>query len=690
MNSDNKFPSIFNPFDLGYTSISNRYVMGSMHTGLEDHLKNIGSLTEYYASRSRGGVGMIITGGYSPNIWGRLTPFAGTFNTKKISQAHIKITQAVHSAGPSKILLQLLHAGRYSYHPFSFAPSRLKSPITPFTPFKMPQWMIKKTIRDYVNSAALASEAGYDGVEIMGSEGYLLHQFFSKLTNLRSDDWGGSLENRSRLALMIVSEIRKKIGLEFIIVFRIPIIDLLPNGSDWNEILWFAKQLESVGVTILNSGIGWHESRVPTIGSMVPEAAFLSITHELKKNVNIPVVASNRFSRPESAEQALKDKCADFISMARPFLADADFVKKIKNNQAEDINPCIACNQACLDHIFSNKKASCLVNPTAAEEIKWNIIFDKKTKNIKRFAVIGAGAAGLNAALVLLKKGHQVTVFEKSDAAGGQFKLAALIPGKKDYQRSIDYWKNQVIKNGGLINFNYKINSEINFVKNEFHNFDHIVLATGVSPRLPSIQGIDFSHVIKYDDFINNYPKDNLHEKKIVIIGAGGVGIDVATAIIKHTKNSEESVSDFFKHWKINFLNKGGLEPSVKGTAASNLKSNVTLLQRSDKSLGSGLGKTTGWIHRAELKKYGVQFINNLSYSKITKEHIEVKLHSKKLLSIPADLVIICAGQESVVDLKPSLDQLNKSYSIIGGARLAGELDAKRAIRDAFELAEKF
>ncbi len=674
-----QYKKIFETLNLGSNTLANRYVMGSMHTGLEDNLKNIEDLTAYYVRRAQGGVGMIITGGYSPNIWGRLTPFAGTFSSKKIMHAHSKLTKAVQSEGPTKIILQLLHAGRYSFHPFSMAPSRIKSPITPFTPFAMPKWMITKTIQDFISSSVLAQQAGYNGVEIMGSEGYLLHQFFAQKTNHRKDEWGGVLENRARISLDIVSGIKKKCGPDFIIIFRIPILDLLPDGAEATEIIWYAKTLEKAGVTILNSGIGWHESRIPTIGSMVPEAAFLSVTSELKKHLTIPIIASNRFSHPDSAEKALQEGHADLISMARPFLADPFFVKKTHDNKISQINPCIACNQACLDHIFSNKKASCLVNPEATEEKKWSLLSKENNSVQKNIAVMGAGAAGLNAAIVFLKKGYQVTIFEKQNEIGGQFNLAAMIPGKSDYKRSIIYWKSEVERLGGNLKLNYDLKIS------DFENFDHVVVASGVKPRKPNISGIDLPHVFMYDDFIKN----NIEIKEnIVIIGAGGIGIDTAVLIIKGRNQIQENSKDFFAEWGIDPTHRGGLIAKTKISNSSKKLHQVTLLQRSDQLLGKNLGKTTGWIHRAVLKNNGVKFLNNLNYDRITEAHVEISFKNGKTQKINADQVIICAGQESVLDFVSELQKINKPFSVIGGAKFAGELDAKRSIRDAYELLE--
>lgn len=671
-----KYKKTFEKIKIGSHFVDNRILMGSMHTGLEDRLEDIQQLTDYFVARAKSGVGIIITGGYSPNRLGRLTPFAGTFNSKKIAKAHQKLTSAIHDVGPTKILLQLLHAGRYSYHPFCVSASRIKSPITPFTPFALPNWMVESTIQDFVKAATYAQEAGYDGIEIMGSEGYFIHQFFSFKTNKRTDQWGGSLENRCRLGVEIIQRIRQKLGPQFMIAFRVPLLDLLTDGSTWNEIEYYAKKLQDAGVDLLNSGIGWHESRVPTIGSMVPPAAFSSLTQKLKMAVQVPVVASNRFNHPDQIEQALQDNHADVISMARPFLADPEFVDKIKNDRVSQVNPCIACNQACLDHIFSQKRASCLVNPQACEEKKWSV---ESTAAIKKVAIIGAGVAGLNAALVLLKKGHQIDLFEASQSLGGQFQLAGLIPGKKDYLKSLTHWESEIHRLGGRIHLNQKIQKI-----DQLQNYDHIVLSTGVKPRRPEIPGFDLPHVVSYEELLRK-TSINTNAKNIIIIGAGGIAVDVTTFLLHHKARIDVSIPDFYKHWGIDLEAPGGL----KKVSQLSTELKITLLQRSDRTLGKGLGKTTGWIHRLDLKKYGVKFINQIEYQKITKEYVEIKNRKGDIQRLPADLVVVCAGQESQKDLVSLLDSANKSYSVIGGAVNAGELDAKRAIREAFELQMK-
>jgi 2,4-dienoyl-CoA reductase (NADPH2) len=662
---------LFSPLPLGFTSLKNRLVMGSMHTGLEDHLKDLPTLTRYFVERARGGVGLIITGGYSPNLLGRLTPFGGSFSTRRTAQAHATLTREVHESG-AKICLQLLHAGRYAYHPFSVAPSRIKSPITPFTPFKLPSFLVRKTIRDFAGAAALAKEAGYDGVEIMGSEGYLIHEFLTARTNVRTDEWGGSFEKRTRFALEIVRQIRARVGKEFILIFRLSLLDLVSDGASPEETFLLAKKLEEAGVSIFNSGIGWHEARIPTIASMVPRGAFSEITARLKSKVSIPVIATNRINDPAMAESILSRGQADLISMARPFLADPEFANKAQAGLFSEINPCIACNQACLDHIFQNKKASCMVNPSAVEEAKWEI---KKTALPKKIAVVGGGVAGLNAALVLLKKGHEVELFEKSKTLGGQFRMAANIPGKAEYHGTVTYLEKEITRLGGIIHLQTVVES-VEGLK----SFHHVVISTGVKPRELSIPGIDLPHVFSYDQYLLEKRKP---KASTVIIGAGGIGVDTATYLLHYGTQLETNTHEFFKHWGIDPKERSGLVPKFK---AEKSPLNITLLQRSPGHMGKGLGKTTGWIHRMELKRSGVKFINNLSYERITAEGVFVKLANGEEKLIAGEEVVICAGQESQNELIALCEQAAIPHSVIGGARIAGELDAKRAIREAWEL----
>lgn len=665
---------LFTPLKIDSIEISNRIVMGSMHTGLEDSIKNLSALTHYFADRARGvGPGLIVTGGYSPNYLGRLTPLAGSFNSNRIARAHRKLTDHIHSLGQSKMILQLLHAGRYSYHPLSVAPSAIKSPITPFKPWAMPGFLVESTLQDFSKAAVHAKNAGYDGVEIMGSEGYLIHQFFATRTNQRRDQWGGGLENRMRFGCEVVKRIRASCGLDFLILFRIPILDLLEDGSPWSEIEFYAKALKQAGVNILNSGIGWHESRVPTIASMVPPAAFASFTAHLKSVIDIPVIATNRFYEPRAMEAVLENKQADFVSMARPFLADSKFVQKLFSGHAKEITPCIACNQACLDHVFSQKSASCLVNPTACEEIHWSKIL-QPTKSAKKIAVIGSGVAGLNAALVLLKQGHEVHLFEKNSRVGGQFNLAARVPGKKDYQLSLDHWQSEFLRLGGKLFLNQNMTSI-----EPLRNFHHVVIATGVRPRKVQIPGAELPHVTNYEAILEGQVPVG---KNVVIIGAGGIGVDVANYVLHHDSFIDRSPKDFFEHWGIDCKINGGLR-QIKTLKA---KRSVTILQRSPGTLGHGIGKTTGWIHRLDLKRHQVQFLNDLSYEKITETSIEVCFKNGKRKSIPCDQIIICAGQEKQMDLVEKLQKSQIPHSIIGGAHEARELNAQKAIREAFDL----
>jgi len=683
MDTPTHYPHLFKPLDLGFTTLQNRFVMGSMHTGLEDRISHLEELKEYFLERARGGVGLIITGGYSPNFLGRLVLWGGSFDSMRVTRAHKNLTDAIHQTG-TKICLQLLHAGRYSYHPLLVAPSRVKSLISPFTPIAMPGWMVKSTIEDFAKAAVNAKKAGYDGVEIMGSEGYLIHQFFSERSNKRTDEWGGSLENRMKFALRIVERTREKVGPNFIIIFRISLLDLVEKGATFGETKVFAKALEKAGVTIFNSGIGWHEAKVPTIASLVPRGAFASITAKFKKELKTPFIATNRINMPEVAEGILARDEADLVSMARPFLADARFVEKTKEGKADSINTCIACNQACLDHIFSNKKASCLVNPAAAEETKWLPELSQKSPKQRKIAVIGAGPAGLNAALVLLKRGHLVTVFEKSAELGGQFNLAAMIPGKEDYRESIRYWKHEIETLGGTILFNESITTENSVEK--LMDYDHVIVASGVKPRKVDLPGIQNPMVHSYEKYLRGLSDGSIKPaSKVAIIGSGGIAVDTTTAILKHDhtlSHQPETREEYFHDW--------GVNPELRGGLDSNFVPNrspikITLLQRSEGALGKGLGKTTGWAHRMFLKRSGVDHIKNANYVEITNEGLWLKNKDGELKLVPAEQIVICAGQVSENSLAEALQQNGKSFSVIGGAKLAGELDAKRSIREAWE-----
>jgi 2,4-dienoyl-CoA reductase (NADPH2) len=674
--------AVFQPLNLGFATLKNRFVMGSMHTGLEDSLKHIDDLAAYFAERAKGEAGLIITGGYSPNWLGKLNPLGASFGPA-MAVAHRKITDAVHEHG-SKIVLQLLHAGRYSYHPLLVAPSRIQAPINKFKPFAMPGWLVRSTVRDFAVSARRAQKAGYDGVEIMGSEGYLIHQFFSERTNKRTDAYGGSLENRMRFALEIVRAVRDRCGASFIVIFRISILDLVDGGASPEETVTFARELERAGVTILNSGIGWHEARIPTIASMVPRAAFAPLSRRLKDAVKIPVIAVNRLNDPVVAEQVIASGDADLVSMARPFLADPDLPRKAREGRLAEINTCIACNQACLDHIFNLKRASCLVNPSACEEREWAPRFAARASRRQEIAVIGAGPAGMNAALVLLKQGHSVTLYERSAQLGGQFQLAGIIPGKAEYLKSIEYWASEIRRLGGEIRMGAEVRSLADFAKKP----DQIVLAAGVRPRMPGIEGQNLPHVFRYDEYIRRLASGALKPaRSITIIGSGGIGVDTATAILHHGDREDLDRDKFYQHWGIDPSAKGGLVPGFKPERAP---MQVTLLQRSAGGIGRGLGKTTSWIHRLELKRSGVRAVSNLQYRKITPEGVWIrKAGADADELIPGEQVVICAGQESNRETEGVLGSTGIPVHVIGGALFAGELDAKRAIREAWELIEK-
>lgn len=660
-----KYNHLFSPLDLGFTQIKNRILMGSMHTGLEEEKNGFKKLASFYKKRAEGGVGLIVTGGIAPNFAGRTQPLAAELSYPWQVKKHKLVTDAVHEAG-SKICMQILHTGRYAYHPLSVAPSKIKSPITPFTPFKMPKWYIKKTVADFTKCAFLAQKAGYDGVEIMGSEGYLINQFICKRTNKRTDEYGGSYENRIRFALDIIKSVRKKVGENFIIIYRLSMIDLVENGSSFDEVIELAQKLKNLGVNIINTGIGWHEARVPTIATNVPRAAFSFVTERLKKEVDIPLITTNRINGPKVADDIIKNGQAHMISMARPFLADPEIVNKAKNDREDEINTCIGCNQACLDHVFKNKIASCLVNPIACHEDE----FIKRDDFIsKKIIVAGAGPAGISFAIEAKRLGHNVTLYEKSDKIGGQFNLARSIPGKEEFHETMRYFNNQI----KLLNLDIKLNTEVNLEMLESLKFDHIVFSTGVRPNIPNIQGIEHDLVMTYEEVIT---KKKTPGKNVAIIGAGGIGFDVSEFLLHDDE-------DFYDFWGIDkeIKSPGGLK-SPKKTEA---KRNIYLMQRKATKHGKNLGKTTGWIHRSSLKKYGVHFLNNLEYKRIEKDAlIYEQNHKEKRLEV--DSIVLCSGQISVNELYKKLESSGKAH-IIGGAKLAEQVDAKRAIKEAFKLA---
>ncbi len=662
---------MFEKLDLGFTHLKNRIMMGSMHTGLEDHARDYPKLAAYFAERARGGVGLIVTGGISPNRSGCLAPFASKLTSQKELSRHQLITQSVHEFD-CKIVMQILHAGRYAYHPWSDAPSAIKSPITPFKPWAMSHRRVLKTISHFARCAFLAKQAGYDGVEVMGSEGYLITQFLSQKTNQRQDEWGGSYQNRMRFAVNVVKAIRERVGSDFIIIFRLSLLDLLPYGSSWDEILELANALEKVGVTLINTGIGWHEARIPTIATMVPQGVFTSVSQKLKQQIQTPVITSNRINNPQQIEAIISEGVADMVSMARPFLADPDFVNKAWHNQANQINTCIACNQACLDHIFVKKRASCLVNPRACHETELQLLPAKKSKHI---VVVGAGPAGCAFAIASASRGHQVTLFDADSEIGGQFNLAKTIPGKADFYETLRYFKHQLA--------HYKVNLQLNTKATDEMlqalSPDEIIIATGITPRRITIPGIDHPSVLSYLDVLKFRKPVG---ENVVIIGAGGIGFDVATYLLEAPNQSRQQ---FCEQWGIDMslTHRGGIHPHEIDHRS---KHNITLCQRKAGKLGKNLGKTTGWIHRTVLKQHQVKMLDEVIYEKIDDAGLHITRQQESHV-IAADNIIICAGQVSEKSLADSLQATDISVHCIGGAYQALELDAKSAIAQATKLA---
>ena len=675
MNS--KYPHIFEPLDLGFTTLKNRIIMGSMHTGLEEVKNGLQRISTYYAERARGGVGLIITGGVSPNIQGWTGPFSARMSSNKHAKTHQNITRAVHDEG-GKICMQILHAGRYGYHPFNVAPSKIKAPINPFKPFKLTTSGIKRTIRDFVNCAKFSKIAGYDGVEVMGSEGYLINQFIAEHTNKRKDDWGGSYSNRIRLPIAIIKSIREAVGNDFIIIYRLSMLDLIEKGSTWDEVVHLAKEIEKAGATIINTGIGWHEARIPTIATSVPRAAFTWVTKKMKKEVSIPLVASNRINMPEIAEKVLARGDADMISMARPFLADPEWVNKAAEDKSDEINTCIACNQACLDHVFKQKVASCLVNPRACHETELN--YETATIS-KKVAVVGAGPAGLAAASIAAQRGHLVTLFEADNEIGGQFNLAKQIPGKEEFYETIRYFKKQL----ALHQVNLQLRTKVTETDLCNSDFEEIIIATGIKPRTPRIEGIGHKKVLSYLDVLKH--KKTVGQK-VAIIGAGGIGFDLSEYLLHEQNSNSVDLDNWLKEWGIdkNIKVRGGIA-GIKPVFQSSSRS-IFMLKRSKGKFGGNLGKTTGWIHRSNLKKKGVQFINEVQYTKIDDQGLHF-IHKGKKKVLAVDTIITCAGQTPLKVLFSALKNSNKSVHVIGGADVASELDAKRAIDQASRLASR-
>ncbi len=677
------YPLLLTPLDLGFTTLRNRVLMGSMHTGLEDGRKHFERMAAYFAERARGEVGLIVTGGFAPNVAGWAKPFAGTLSTSGAAARHRVITQAVHAEG-GKIAMQILHTGRYGYHPFIVAPSRIQAPISPFKPFALSERGIERQIRAFVRCAQLAREAGYDGVEVMGSEGYLINQFLSLHSNQRRDGWGGAYENRMRFPVEIVRRVREAVGPDFIVIYRISLLDLIPQGQTWDEVLMLARGIVKAGATLLNSGIGWHEARVPTIATSVPRAGFAWVTKKLRdalrsEGLNTPVVTSNRINMPEVAEQVLADGSADMVSMARPFLADADFVIKAREGRRDEINTCIACNQACLDHVFKQEIASCLVNPRAAYE---TLIHIRPARAGKKVAVVGAGPAGLAAATTAAERGHTVTLFDAADEIGGQFNLAKRIPGKEEFQETLRYFGKRIEVTGVKLQLNHRVRAD------DLKGFDAVLLATGVTPRNPRIPGQDdpaVAHmVLGYIDVLRGLKPLG---QKVVVVGAGGIGFDVSEFLLEAGHSLTLDPAAWRKHWGVGdpAASPGGwLQPQPEAPTRQ-----ITLLQRKPGKPGGGLGKTTGWIHRAALKMKNVEMLGGANYERITPEGLFVTWGEKRSDGqlIPADTIVLCTGQEPLRELLAPLQALGIPVQLIGGAQEAGELDAKRAIRQGTETA---
>ena len=646
-----------------------------MHTGLEEEKNGIDKIAAYYAERAKGGVGLIVTGGIAPNIQGWTGPFSARMSSKKHAKHHQKITKAVHAEG-GKICMQILHAGRYGYHPFSVGPSKIKSPITPFKPFKLTKSGIKRTIKDFVNCAKLSKVAGYDGVEIMGSEGYLINQFIVEHTNKRKDEWGGSYKNRMRLPITLVKSIREEVGEDFIIIYRLSMLDLIEKGSTWEEVVELGKEIEKAGATIINTGIGWHEARIPTIATSVPRAAFTWVTKKMKEEISIPLVTSNRINMPNVAEEVLARGDADMISMARPFLADPEWVNKAEQEREDEINTCIACNQACLDHVFKAKVASCLVNPRACHETELNY---NPTNNKKKIAVVGAGPAGLAAATVAAQRGHQVTLFDADKEVGGQFNIAKQIPGKEEFYETIRYF-NKLIE---LHDVEVKLNTRVNADDLKDSDFDEIIIATGIKPRTPKIEGIEHEKVLSYLDVLKHKKPVG---KRVAVIGAGGIGFDLSEYLLHSGESTTLNLDKWLAEWGIDksIEARGGIA-GVQPVIHPN-KREIFMFKRSKGKFGGKLGKTTGWIHRANLKKQNVQFINEVQYTKIDDKGLHyTQKEEAKVLEV--DNVVICAGQTPFKELYDSLAESGKKLHVIGGADVAAELDAKRAIDQGSRLA---
>ncbi|NRH29487.1 NADPH-dependent 2,4-dienoyl-CoA reductase [Pseudomonas sp. MS19] len=670
------YPNLLAPLDLGFTTLKNRTLMGSMHTGLEEKPDGFERMAAYFAERARGGVGLMVTGGIGPNVEGGVYSGAAKLTTTEEAEKHKIVTRAVHEAD-GKICMQILHAGRYAYSPKSVAPSAIQAPINPFKPTELDEEGIEKQIADFVTCALLAQQAEYDGVEIMGSEGYFINQFLVAHTNQRTDRWGGSYENRMRLAIEIVSRVRKAVGPNFIIIYRLSMLDLIEGGSTWDEVVMLAKAIEKAGATIINTGIGWHEARIPTIATKVPRAAFTKVTAKLRGQVSIPLITTNRINTPEIAEQVLAEGDADMVSMARPFLADPEFVNKAAAGRSDEINTCIGCNQACLDHTFGGKLTSCLVNPRACHETELNYI---PTVAVKKIAVVGAGPAGLAAATVAAERGHSVTLFDSAEEIGGQFNVAKRVPGKEEFFETLRYFDRKLKSTGVDVRLQTRVSAD-DLIKG---GYDEVILATGIAPRTPEIPGIDNPKVINYlDAILQRKPVG----KNVAVIGAGGIGFDVSEFITHAGAATSLDRDAFWKEWGIDAqLDARGGVAGVQAEVHAPARQ-VFLLQRKKTKVGDGLGKTTGWIHRAGLKNKNVQMINSVEYLKVDDNGLHISVAGGEPQVLPVDTVIVCAGQDPLRELQDGLVAGGQSVHLIGGADVAAELDAKRAINQGSRLA---
>ncbi|MBX3699593.1 MAG: NADPH-dependent 2,4-dienoyl-CoA reductase [Dokdonella sp.] len=665
------YPHLFSPLDLGHLTLPNRVIMGSMHTGLEDRARDFDKLAAYFAERVRGGVGLIVTGGIAPSIEGWLTPLGGRLSMPWHVARHRKVTRAVHDEG-GRICLQILHGGRYGYHPFSVAPSRLKAPITPFTPRALGARGVERTIADFVNCARKAREAGYDGVEVMGSEGYLINEFLAERSNQRHDAWGGSVERRQRLPVEIVQRMRAAVGPDFLIIYRLSMLDLVDGGQTWDEIVALARKIQSAGASLINSGIGWHESRVPTIVTSVPRAAFSWVTRRLKAEVSIPLITSNRINMPAVAERILADGDADMVSMARPLLADPHWLRKAREDRAADINTCIACNQACLDHVFEHKRASCLVNPRACHETELVVT---AAASSRRIAVVGAGPAGLACATTLAERGHAVTLFERAAQIGGQFRLAMRIPGKEEFAETLRYFSRRIEQTG------VELRLATEATPDALGGYDEVVLATGVTPRALVLAGAERANVLSYVDVLQGHAAVG---QRVAIIGAGGIGFDVAEFLIEPAPSPSTDIARWAREWGVDtsLAARGGLLPPAPAPAARQ----VWLLQRTPGKLGKRLNRTTGWVHRATLAAKQVTMLGGVEYERIDDAGLHIRIDGQAQV-LAVDTVVVCAGQQANRSLHAALAARGLRGHLIGGADVAAELDAKRAIAQGTQLA---